>query len=273
MNTTPIKKRDLKTARKLTVYLPGLGHLYCGDFSKAISLIFGSIISTSLCIIAWAVDSPRTVFYLLLCLFINTAIGIWSYFDIKKVVLRTREDYRLKDYNRPWIYGFFFLTYALAIIPVAVFTIKTFIANPFYCAEESLSPTITVGDRVMASKIAYRTSPPQAGDLIIFRDISPTATHFTSRIIAQAGDTVEIKDNQILINNIPETTSYQTTQTIPLKNLEKFTLTATQLFVLADNRDNADALDSREIGPISIYSVAGKINFRFWPLNKIGSLE
>ena len=120
--------------------------------------MFGSLIITALTVIAWAFDPPRTIAYLLLCLFFYFASGIWAYLDVKKVVLRTREDYRLKDYNRPWIYAFFFLTCALGIIPIAVFTVKTFISNPFSIASDHDAPTITKGDHVIASKIDYRTA-------------------------------------------------------------------------------------------------------------------
>ncbi|MDD3093144.1 MAG: signal peptidase I, partial [Clostridia bacterium] len=41
------------------------------------------------------------------------------------------------------------------------------------------------------------------------------------------------------------------------------------IFVMGDNR--AISKDSRSIGPVSVESVIGKIVFRAWPLNKIGS--
>lgn len=271
MKSPIIKKRQLKTARKLTCYLPGLGHLYCGDFPKAILLMFGSLILTALTIIAWALDPPRTLAYLLLYLLSHIIVGIWAYLDIKKVTLRTREDYRLKDYNRPWVYAFFFLTYAFSVIPVAVFTVKTFVSNPLHIASDNSAPTIHKGDHVIASKIAYRTATPQIGDLIVFHKTFPKGANLVGRIIAKAGDTVEIQGNQILINGTPEKPSHQITQNSPLKDLKKITLSSSELFILGDNRDAAK--DSRHLGPISTFSVSGKVNFRYWPLRKFGSLE
>ena len=40
---------------------------------------------------------------------------------------------------------------------------------------------------------------------------------------------------------------------------------------LGDNRDNSR--DGRYFGPVSESVINGKVIFRFWPLNRIGSLD
>ncbi len=138
-------------------------------------------------------------------------------------------------------------------------------------AGDYASPTIAQDDLVLASKIAYRTESPQTGDLIVFRESYPKGRNLITRVIGKSGDTIEIKDNQVLINGKPENGDYQTVQTSPLEDLKKITLSPNQLFVLADNRDAPH--DSRHLGPISVFSVVGKINYTCWPLGKLGSLE
>ena len=43
------------------------------------------------------------------------------------------------------------------------------------------------------------------------------------------------------------------------------------VFVMGDNRPVSK--DSRYIGPISVESIVGKVFFRFWPINKMGTVE
>jgi signal peptidase I len=63
-------------------------------------------------------------------------------------------------------------------------------------------------DRLIINKLAYRFSPPQRGDIIIF---SPTEAlqqqdyheAFIKRIIGLPGDKIEIEDGKVYINHRP----------------------------------------------------------------------
>src|SRR4030088_3028720 len=75
----------------------------------------------------------------------------------------------------------------------------------------SMKPTIEIGDRVVVNKLAYdlkipfttievmKWADPQRGDIVVL--FSPIdGTRLVKRVIAVPGDTVELVDNQLLIN-------------------------------------------------------------------------
>lgn len=55
---------------------------------------------------------------------------------------------------------------ALAIVILAL--VQGFVIKPFQVPSESMSPTLEVGDRILASRIAYDLSSPGQGDVVVF---------------------------------------------------------------------------------------------------------
>ncbi|MDR0669929.1 MAG: signal peptidase I [Treponema sp.] len=51
-------------------------------------------------------------------------------------------------------------------------------------------------------------------------------------------------------------------------NMDRIILGEDECFVLSDDRSNTN--DSRTWGPIPLHKLAGKILFRYWPLNRLG---
>ncbi|MDR0732034.1 MAG: signal peptidase I [Treponema sp.] len=51
-------------------------------------------------------------------------------------------------------------------------------------------------------------------------------------------------------------------------NMDRIILGENECFVLSDDRSNTN--DSRTWGPIPLHKLAGKVLFRYWPLNRLG---
>lgn len=178
-------------------------------------------------------------------------------------------------------------------LTVAV-AIKTFLVQPFYIPTESMLPTIEVNDRVMVSKLNYRFGDPQRGDIVVF--LSPlngeddasfperavrvvleavgirtaSADDLIKRVVALAGDTVEIDDGLLLINDVAIDEPYVLEQgTMP--DFGPIEVPAESVFVMGDNRDVS--YDSRRFGPISLKNVVGEAVVRIWPLDRFGSVD
>ena len=79
----------------------------------------------------------------------------------------------------------------------------------FFCRsvvvqEGSMEPTLVPGERVLMDSAWYRLSSPKRGDIIAFRTSEDKkASIHIKRVIALPGETVQIKDGQILINGDP----------------------------------------------------------------------
>ena len=67
--------------------------------------------------------------------------------------------------------------------------------------EGSMDPSFSAGDKFLVNRAVYRITSPKRGDVIAFRtsDDEKASTHI-KRVIGVPGDTIQIKDGNILIN-------------------------------------------------------------------------
>src|SRR5437660_2726332 len=77
----------------------------------------------------------------------------------------------------------------------------------------SMKPTILEGDRIFVNKLAYdfkvplthisvyKFADPKRGDIVVF-DSKPADTRLVKRVIGLPGDTVEMRDNRLIINGV-----------------------------------------------------------------------
>jgi signal peptidase I len=113
----------------------------------------------------------------------------------------------LKQFIREWIAPYAVM--ALIIIPI-----RSAIADTNWVPTGSMKPTILEGDLVYVNKLAYdlrvpltfkriaRWSEPQPGEIVVF--YSPVDdTRLIKRIIAVPGDTIEMRNAQLIVNGKP----------------------------------------------------------------------
>ena len=80
--------------------------------------------------------------------------------------------------------------------------LRPFVAQTFYIPTGSMRPTLWEGDRILVNKWVYRSHYPQRGEVIVFR--SPEAASveqkdFIKRLVAVAGDQIEIREGYVLV--------------------------------------------------------------------------
>jgi signal peptidase I len=179
----------------------------------------------------------------------------------------------------------------LTALAIAV-VIKTFLLQPFWIPSESMLPTIEVNDRVMVNKLAYRWGEPQRGDVVVFRDPReeeveesiPEAVirsvleavgirtrgreDLIKRVIGLPGETVEVRNNQIVVNGTPLEEPYLPEVFMP--DEPPITLGAAEVFVMGDNRNAS--FDSRRFGPIPLDDLIGEAFVVIWPISNVGGL-
>jgi signal peptidase I len=149
--------------------------------------------------------------------------------------------------------------------------IRTFVVQPYVIPSGSMIPTIELWDRVIANKFIYRFGTPEAGDIIVLDDPTGTVPTLIKRVVATGGQTVDLKDGAVVVDGVtlsePYTygkPSYPQTVTFP------YTIPPDAVWVMGDNR--TDSQDSRFFGAVPVSEVRGKAFFRFWPIDRIGSL-
>ena len=156
------------------------------------------------------------------------------------------------------------------------FLVRILIAEPRYIPSDSMMPTLVVGDRLVVEKVSYNFHPPETGDVIVFQPPQQLQRYgygkeqaFIKRIIALPGQTINIKNGQVYIDNQPIKEDYIAESPaypweIPLKIPEN------QYFVMGDNRNNSN--DSHVWGFLPRQNIIGRAIFRFWPFERLGPI-
>lgn len=162
------------------------------------------------------------------------------------------------------------------IIAIALFLalfIRGFVAEPRYIPSDSMLPTLEIGDRLVVEKISYHFHPPLKGDIVVFDPPQQLQVQgyaknqaFIKRVIGTPGQTVEIYNGKVYLNNQPLKENYIAEP--PNYQMNAVKVPEDQLFVMGDNRNNSN--DSHVWGFLPKQNVIGHTCYRFWPPSRFG---
>jgi len=124
----------------------------------------------------------------------------------------------------------------------------------------SMNPTLQHGEYVLVSRLAYKTGQPERGDIIVFSFPVDQKQDLIKRVIGLSGETISIRDNEVLINGVKLEEPYIAQS--PVYSGE-WTVGEGQLFVLGDNRN--DSKDSHQWGLLPKENIIGKALLIYWP--------
>lgn len=187
----------------------------------------------------------------------------------------------------------------LLILALVIFAVRSSLADWNDVPTGSMRPTILEGDRIFVNKLAYDLkvpfttrriatwSNPQRGDIVVF--YSPhDGTRLVKRVIGLPGDTIELQNNQLIINSKPvqyESIAADLLQDIPAaerighifateqlpgqphsvaghptapapRNFAPVVVPQGEYFMMGDNRD--DSFDSRFYGAVPRGQILGQ---------------
>ena len=143
----------------------------------------------------------------------------------------------------------------------------------FKASSNAMAPTLLKGDRVLVNKIIYRHFEPKRGDVIVFLYPGDSQKTFLKRLIAKGGETVEIKEGKIYINEQPVKNSvinsiyYYNRGQYGQVN-QKVHVPEGHYYVLGDN--STASHDSRYWGFVPKDNLVGKVYKIYYPFNRAG---
>jgi signal peptidase I len=285
-------RRSPWTAAIISLIMPGLGQVYTGALARGLVWMFlcGILSVTGLLFLSF----PSAYSWTLGCAAGLALVIVWlaAAVDSRRLALRCKPDYELKDYNRWHVYALLLLMGTGGLLAYSL-DVRDQLIQPFRVPSAVMYPTILPNDRIIAVKNAYQTADPRRGDLVLFNSPEDRRLYYVKRVVALAGDKVEIKSGRLWINGVElpreavgpatvnsgETTSagevffennngakYRIfiSREQPAADFGPVTVPKYHCFVMIDNRN--DTLHSRYFGPIAVTSLKGRFEYRYWPI-------
>jgi signal peptidase I len=164
----------------------------------------------------------------------------------------------------------------IAIAVVIAIVILQFI-KPTIVKEHSMENTLHPNDYIFLSKQAYNLGgEPTRGDIVVFRSSleseDGTMKNLIKRVIAVEGDTVEIHDGVVYVNDNAIDEPYikdgYTDGQMP-----EITVPKDDLFLLGDNRQSSRDSRDPSVGFIPESKLIGKAVFRVFPFSDFGPIK
>ena len=129
----------------------------------------------------------------------------------KRKELRFDRKHR-KHINLKWIPEVFGWVFQIVLVCLCAFVFVWYFGHQISNIGESMNPVIRNGDVVLVNRIVYDASTPKCGDIIVFKPKGNENLHsYIKRIIGLPGESVEIRDGEIYINNRKLNEKYETT--------------------------------------------------------------
>lgn len=154
---------------------------------------------------------------------------------------------------------------------IFVILISAFVARFVVVSGSSMEPTVYDGHSLVASKLFYT---PKAGDVVVIINPQDTSMPLIKRIVAVEGQTLDInrETGVISVDGRPLQEPYIQEPNAYVGPLEyPLTIPQGQVFVMGDNRNHST--DSRDLGPIPLHYLVGRVYVRLFPLGEIGVIE
>ena len=198
----------------------------------------------------------------------------------------------------------YFLTFlhewGLFILFISLFLLtRLFLWLPVQVEGHSMDPTLADGQRV----IVLKHTSIERFDIVVAKEVENGKTkQIVKRIIGMPGDTITYQNDKLTINGkeVKEEYLKEFHAAFAKDKLQKeyaysdyfqqlakeskaftvnadknttfsFTVPEGKYFLLGDNR--IVSKDSREVGYFDKSALVGEVKFRFWPLDKIGTVE
>ncbi|MEP7012103.1 MAG: signal peptidase I [Acidobacteriota bacterium] len=183
-----------------------------------------------------------------------------------------------------------FREYAEAFVIAAIFLrfANTFVVQTFYIPSGSMENTLLVGDHLFVNRFIFGPDTPglgkllpgrliHRGDIVVFRSPQDPKLDLVKRCIGLPGDTIDVRDKQLYINdkkvedagyaihtdpNLYQDQPYFDSEGRIRDNFGPFTVPAGNYFCMGDNRDRS--FDSRFWGTLPAHMVKGRASTIYW---------
>lgn len=292
MTPTPFANRQPWVAVVLSLLATGLGHVYCGRIARGL-VLFLIVLAFAPVIVLASRLPPSTAVLVGLMVALLAVIGgmLFAVVDAYRVCRRVRDEFEPREYNRGVVYALFIfvgVSYPLGIVQY----VRASVFEAFLIPTASEVPNILPGDRVLVRKMGPSERFPRRGDTVIVA-IPDRQQNWIKRVIALPGDTVAVRNNEVIINgkrlehdrvpaaSLPAIRPHLAGEVVAESNagarylimlgggderaadFAEKTVPDGHCFLLGDNRDRS--MDSRGLGFLPLANIIGYPQYIYYP--------
>ena len=156
---------------------------------------------------------------------------------------------------------------------LALVLISSFFVRISGVSGSSMYPTLKNNDRVLVR--LSQSYQPERGDLIVVMAPNYDPEPLVKRVIALAGDVVEVEEGGIVFVNGEELTEGYVNEAYfgPGDREYPYTVPEGCVFVMGDNRNGSRDSRSLSVGTIKEEYIVGRVLFRFFPFDRFGKVS
>ncbi|MDF2589786.1 MAG: signal peptidase [Anaerocolumna sp.] len=162
-----------------------------------------------------------------------------------------------------------------AVVICSVFLIHQFVGQQIEVSGSSMENTLQNKDHLILEKLSYEFGDPKRFDIVVFRPYAfDEDTYYIKRVIGLPGESIQIIESDIYINNELLVENYGNEPIIDggIAN-DVIKLGEDEYFLLGDNRNNSKDSRDSSVGIVHSSAIIGRAWVRIWPINKIEVLE
>ena len=274
-----LKPKEPLLAVMVTFLFVGLGQIYARKFKRGLAIILAYLVLSAGVFSFMSNPTAKTQPYMLGLIPVVSILYLLVIIDAYRCACQYNAQNNLTR-NINWakrlilILGIVFF-FVINVQSVLAMYVRSHIVQAFRSSSRSMEPAILPGDRFLVNKAVYKNAEPQRGDVIIF--ISPKDRNkvFLKRLIASGGETIEIKNGAILINDVPVQlpqikNHYYFNRGDFGQNGKKVTVPQGFYYVLGDS--SSSSIDSRYFGFIARDCILGKAYKIYYPIDRSGAI-
>lgn len=236
--------------------MPGLGHVYLGDFVSGASLLLaiGLAVPAFARLALWAPAS-----WLCYVMLLGVVVAIAAYAGSARHAFRRAKQAptaALRSFQRPTVYALYVAVgYAFVLEPASAHARDRWLET-FVVPSASMMPAILPGDRFFADKTVGQSGGAklERGAVVVFTNPNDPRLTFVKRVIGLPGDRVEIAGTKVRVNGADFTHGDSGEAKAPSPTTT-YLVPSGCVFVLGDQL--AHAIDSRVFGPVPLANVKG----------------
>lgn len=193
--------RSFAAAIALTLAMPGLGHVYCGELLLGLRLWMGAFLVLSVSAAAWVYWLfvpwlPLALLGTVYALYLG-----WLFVDLAERIERLGPAYVPGPMNHVPVYLMLFCGLWAGPFLLGQSVVRAARVAAVEIDDEAMFPKLLEGDIVLVDRLAFSRTPPVEGDLVVVQ--RPEERPRIARVVATAGRSVQLREGHPVVDGEP----------------------------------------------------------------------